>query len=155
VFLFHTPANGWVENRFDCNNQCGAVMGLRERAKIKELQDVTMPARSEEIRQICGKAVPIDVDWGSLADDCDAPNFFDNLSLHRLCMALRMICTDDLSKQAVRDGLTSVRYKNVAGKDQMRMTLEAGVLELHCAFAQKLDGIFSEGEIRDLLSKKL
>src|SRR5260370_1245301 len=119
-------------------------MGLRERAKVKELQDVTMPTRSEEIRQICGEAVPIEVDWGSLADDGDALNFFDTLALHRLCMALRMICTDDMSKQAVRDGLTSVRYKNVASKDQMRMAFEAGVLELHCAFAQKLDGIFPE-----------
>src|SRR5262245_35444910 len=80
-------------------------MGLNERRKIKELQEVTFPGRVKEIEEICGKAIPYDVDWDSLAEDLEGLNFIDNLSCHRLNMALRMICQDELGKEAVRDGL--------------------------------------------------
>ena len=58
-------------------------MGLPERRKIKELQDITLPERSREIAEICGRAVPYEVDWASLENDAQALNFLDNLSCHR------------------------------------------------------------------------
>ena len=130
-------------------------MGLNERRKIKELQDTTFPGRVKEIEEICGKAIPYDVDWESLADDMDGLNFIDNISCHRLNMALRMVCQEDLGKEAVRDGLKLIRLKNVKDKAAMRLTFEAGVLEMHCAYAQRTDGMFSDGEIRELLTKRL
>ena len=130
-------------------------MGLNERRKIKELQETTFPGRVKEIEEICGKAIPYDVDWDSLADDMDGLNFIDNISCHRLNMALRMICQDDLGKEAVRDGLKLIRLKNVKDKAAMRLTFEAGVLEMHCAYALRTDGMFGDGEIRELLTKKL
>jgi hypothetical protein len=130
-------------------------MGLNERRKIKELQDVILPARSKDIEEICGKAVPYEVDWGSLADDAEGLTFLDNLSCHRLNMALRIICTDDFSKEAVRDGLRLVRLKNVKDKAAMKMFFEGGVLEMHCAYALRGDGAHNEMEIKELLLKHL
>jgi hypothetical protein len=130
-------------------------MGLNERRKIKELQDTTFPERTKEIEEICGKAVPYEVDWHSLADDMEGLNFIDNLSCHRLNMALRVICQDEMGKQAVRDGLKLVKLKNVKNKSDMRMTFENGALEMHCAYAQRTDGMFSDNDIRTLLVNKL
>jgi len=130
-------------------------MGLNERRKIKELQDTTFPDRVREIAEICGLAVPYEVDWDSLSDDMEGLNFIDNLSCHRLNMALRMICQDDMGKQAVREGLKLVKLKNVKDKAQMKMTFDGGVLEMHCAYALRTDGMFSDNEIRALLEKKL
>ena len=130
-------------------------MGLNERRKIKELQDVTFPGRVKEIEEICGKAIPYEVDWESLADDAEGLNFIDNLSCHRLNMALRVICQDDLGKQAVRDGLRLVKLKNVRDKSAMKMTFDNGVLEMHCAYAQRTDGMFGDNQIRELLTNKL
>ena len=130
-------------------------MGLNERRKIKELQETTFPERVKEIEEICGKAIPYDVDWDSLADDMDGLNFIDNTSCHRLNMALRMICQDDLGKEAVRDGLKLIRLKNVKDKAAMRLTFEAGVLEMHCAYAQRTDGMFADDAIRKLLVDRL
>ena len=130
-------------------------MGLNERRKIKELQDVTFPGRVKEIEEICGKAIPYEVDWDSLADDLEGLNFIDNLSCHRLNMALRMICQDELGKEAVRDGLKLIRLKNVKDKASMRLAFDAGVLEMHCAYARGADGMISDGDIRELLTKKL
>src|SRR3954451_12833636 len=110
-------------------------MGLNERRKIKELQDVTFPGRVKEIEEICGQPIPYDVDWESLADDAEALAFIDNISCHRPNMALRVICKDDMGKQAVRDGLKKIKLRNVKDKPAMKMTFDGGTLEMDCAYA--------------------
>ena len=130
-------------------------MGLNERRKIKELQDVIFPGRVKEIEEICGTAIPYEVDWDSLADDAEALNFIDNISCHRLNMALRIICQDQMGKDAVRDGLKKIKLKNVKDKSAMKLSFEGGVLEMHCAYAQRTDGMFSDNQIRELLIDKL
>ena len=130
-------------------------MGLAERRKIKELQDVTLPERTREIEEICGKAIPYEVDWESIADDTEGLNFIDNLSCHRLNMALRTICVDDMGKEAVREGLRLIKLKNVKNKRDMSIAFDDGVLEMHCAYALRTDGMYSDAEIRDLLMQKL
>ena len=130
-------------------------MGLNERRKIKELQDVTLPGRVKEIEEICGAPIPYEVDWESLADDATALNFMDNISCHRLNMALRMICQDDMGKEAVRAGLKKVKLANVKDKAAMCLSFQDGVLEMHCAYALATDGMFSDGAIRELLEKNL
>jgi hypothetical protein len=130
-------------------------MGLNERRKIKELQDVTFPGRVKEIEEICGKPISYEVDWESLADDAEALNFIDNLSCHRLNMALRVICQDDMGKEAVRNGLKKIKLKNVKDKSTMKMAFEGGTLEMHCAYALRTDGMFSDNQIRELLVAKL
>ena len=130
-------------------------MGLNERRKMKELQEVTFPGRVKEIEEICGVAIPYEVDWDTLADDAEALNFIDNISCHRLNMALRVICQDDMGKGAVRDGLKKIKLKNVKDKASMKMGVQDGVLEMHCAYGLRTDGMFSDGEIRQLLEKNL
>lgn len=130
-------------------------MGLNERRKIKELQDTTLPGRVKEIEEICGKAIPYEVDWDSLADDLEGLNFLDNISCHRLNMALRTICVDDMGKEAVREGLKTIKLKNVKDKSAKKISFDGGVLEMHCAYAQRTDGMFSDNEIREELLKKL
>jgi len=130
-------------------------MGLTERRKMKELQDLTLPDRSREIQEICGREIPYEVDWDSLADDAEGLNFLDNLSCHRVNMALRVICQDDLGKEAVAQGLRLIRLKNVKNKEDMSMAFTAGVLEMHCAYAQRTDGMFTDSDIRELLTKSL
>lgn len=130
-------------------------MGLNERRKIKELQDETFPGRVKEIEEICGAAIPYEVDWESLADDAEGLRFIDNISCHRLNMALRVICSDDMGKQAVRDTLQLVRLKNVKEPSAMKMEFKDGVLEMHCAYAQATNGMFSDNAIRQLLEKNL
>ncbi len=130
-------------------------MGLNERRKIKELQEVTLPARVLEIQEICGKAIPYEVDWESLADDAEGLHFFDNISCHRINMALRAICVDDMGRQAVSDGLKLIKLKNVKDKTAMQITFAEGVLEMHCAYALRTDGMYSDNQIYEVLVQKL
>jgi hypothetical protein len=128
-------------------------MGLEERRKIKEFQDTTLPGRVKEIEEICGAPIPYEVDWDSF--DMEALNFMDNISCHRLNMALRTICQDDMGKEAVRETLKKVKLKNVKTKDAMSMTFDSGTLEMHCNYAQRTDGMYSDNEIYQLLMKNL
>jgi len=130
-------------------------MGLNERRKIKELQDTVLPGRVKEIEEICGKAIPYDVDWDSFADDLAGLNFLDNLSCHRLNMALRTICIDDMGKEAVREGVKVVKLKNAKDKSGMKLAFDGGTLEMHCAYALGAEGMWSDNQIREELLKKL
>ena len=130
-------------------------MGLNEKRKMKELQEVTFPGRVKEIEEICGVGIPYEVDWESMADDMEALNFIDNISCHRLNMALRMVCQDDLGKSAVRDSLKKIKLKNVKTKENMKISFDGGVLEMHCAYALKSDGMFDDAVIRRLLEERL
>ena len=105
------------------------------------------PGRVKEIEEICGSPIPYEVDWDSLSDDMEGLNFIDNISCHRLNMALRTICQDDLGKESVREGLKKIKLKS--------MTFEGGVLEMHCAYALRTEGMFGDRDIYNLLVKRL
>ena len=130
-------------------------MGLIERRKMKELQEETLPGRVKEIEEICGTPIPYQVDWESLADDIEGLNYLDNISCHRLNMALRVICQDELGKSAVRDALKQIKLKNVKNKGQMRIAFDEGTLEMDCAYALGANGMFNDNEIRAVLEKHL
>src|ERR1700755_232260 len=130
-------------------------MSLQARKKIEELQQTLLPARQKEIEEICGLAIPYDVDWASFGDDFNALNFIDNLSGQRVSMALRVICQDEDGKQAVREGLTAIRLVNVKDKAAMKMTFAGGVLEMQCAYAIGGDGMFHDNDIRKALENGL
>ena len=70
-------------------------------------------------------------------------------------MALRVICSDDMGKEAVRDGLKLIKLKNVKTPAEMTMSFAGGVLEMHCAYALRTDGMFSDSEIQRVLEKGL
>ncbi len=129
-------------------------MGLDERRRVKELQEVTFPGRVKEIEEICGAPIPYEIEWESIANDAGALNFIDNVSCHRLNMALRMICQDEMGKQAVREGLKVVRLKNVKGAAST-ISFQAGTLEMHCDYATGAGSIISDNEIRKILENGL
>jgi hypothetical protein len=130
-------------------------MGLAEKRKLKELQEVTFPGRVKEIEEIVGVPIPYEVDWASLGEDAEALNFIDNISCHRLNMALRGICVDNFSRDAVRDGLKLIKLKNVNDKSDMMIRFDGGVLEMHCAYALRTDGMFGDNEIQKVIENGL
>jgi hypothetical protein len=123
-------------------------VGLEERRKIKELEEQVLPGRVAEIEEICGRAIPYEVDWASFDGDLQGLTFLDNISCHRLNMALRGICSDDLGKQAVRETVQKVRLRNVASAEDKSLSFADGSFDMACAYALGLDGAFSDLEIQ-------
>jgi hypothetical protein len=130
-------------------------MSLAVRRQIRQLQEDVLPARAQEIAEICGRAVPYTVDWASFGDDAQALDFVDNLACHRVNMALRVICVDDLGREAVRDGLREIAIANAPDPSAMALTFDDGVLRLRGAWAHRTAGMFDDGAIRTLLAAAL
>ncbi len=130
-------------------------MGLAERRQRKELEETVLPARTFEIVEICGRAVPYVVDWDSFADDGEALRFVDSLACHRVNMALRVLCLDALGREAVCDGLRRIALANAPDPSAMALTFEDGVLTLRGAWAHRTAGMFDDGAIRALLEARL
>jgi hypothetical protein len=130
-------------------------MGLIEKRKMKELQDKTVPERTAELAEITGAAIQYDVKWDSFADDLEALNFFDNLAFHRINMAFRSICIDDMSKDAVKEGVTTISLENVKESADKSISFAGGVLEMRGAYGQHLDGVIHENEIQKVLEAGL
>lgn len=130
-------------------------MGLEERRKIKDYQDRQVPERTAELAEITGSPIAYDIDWTTFADDPAAINFLDNVAFHRINMAMRALCIDQLAKDALRDGLKTIRIKNVKEEAQRGMSLAAGVLDMRYSYAQGLSGAVSDREIYQTLVKAL
>lgn len=130
-------------------------MGLNERRKMKELQHNTIPERTKEIAEICGVAVPYEIDWTSFAEDMQALNFVDNVACHRLNMALRTLCIDEMGKQAVAEGLKLVKIKNVPAASEAKVEFASGVLSMQGAYAQGLSGAIQDSGIYHELVNKI
>lgn len=130
-------------------------MKLELRRKIAQLQDETLPGRVQEIADICGQAIPYEVDWDSFSDDLEGLGFLDFLSCHRLNMALRAICIDDLGRAAVRDGLRQVRLSNAPDAKAMHLRFEDGVLDMRCAYRLNTAGMYDDRAIYRALMEKL
>ncbi|MBC8065758.1 MAG: hypothetical protein H7Y17_13080 [Chlorobia bacterium] len=130
-------------------------MGLEERRKIKEYQDTTIPERTKELEEIVGGLIPYDIDWETFASDSEALRFLDNLSCHRINMAMRTICIDDLGKEAVRDTIKSIKLKNVQSKDEMSIGVDGGALSMALNNSKGTEGYYSDTEIKNVLMANL
>lgn len=130
-------------------------MGLEERREIKEYQDRQVPARTTELGEICGCPIAYDIDWASFADDGEAIKFLDNVAFHRINMAMRTLCVDDMAKEAVRDALKTIRIKNVKSEGERGMNLADGVLEMKYSYGRGLSGACNDRDIYDTLAKSL
>ena len=130
-------------------------MGLEEKRKIKEYQDTIVPGRRKELAELTGCDIAYEVDWDSFTDDLTAINFFDNLAFHHVNMAMRYLNPDQTVKDAIKEGLKVIRLKNVKEKKDMKISMSGGVLEMHCAYGQRLDGIYKATEIEKIVKQGL
>jgi hypothetical protein len=129
-------------------------MGLIEKRLIKEAKEAWLPGEEEEIRTIAGGPVTLDIDWASFETDADALKNLQHLGIRKITNALRVVCVDELGKEAVRDGINRVVVRNVQ-EGNASITLEKGVVTLSCAFKRGSDGCLTDLQIARALEKAL
>lgn len=111
-------------------------MGLAEKRAAKAFQDQRFPELSRAVNAVVGKELPLEVDWDSLmwegCQDVYADNWANGCFLP-LIDALKAVCSDDLGRDAVKEGLRKI---TVAGRyaHNLKATFQGGVLELDFAF---------------------
>lgn len=130
-------------------------MGLIERRLIKVGQEEWAPIAQKELRELTASEQTYDVDWDSFSSDADALNNVRNQGMQRINGAFRVICADDLGKEAVRDQVKSIVLRNVASIGEKGISLKDGVLLIKCAWGKGTDGYYSDTEIMRAVEKML
>jgi len=122
-------------------------MGLIEKRLIKQGQEEWVPEAVKELREITGGEQVYEVDWETFASDAEGLNNVRNQGLRRINAAFRVICADDLGKEAAATGIKKIAVRNLAIAPEKAIHLADGVLTLQCAFGKGVDGYFSDNEI--------
>ncbi len=93
-------------------------MGLAERRITKEFQENEFQQFLKELKEVVGKDLEVDVDWGTLQVDGMSHLYqksWPQVYFQPLLTALKSICQDDMGKEAIADELTKVVIKNEEG----------------------------------------
>jgi len=126
------------------------ALGLRVSQNLGTLRDKQIPEQTKELQSILGCPIQYDVDYSSFVTDQELM-FVDNVSCFRVAMACRVM--DGGTKGALAKKLKWVRLKNVTDPSAKKLVVENGALIMFCNYANGLNGAFSDGEIRDALTK--
>jgi hypothetical protein len=115
-------------------------MGLIEKRIIKEAKESWVLEEQKEMQAIAGSEVVIDIDWPSFETDEKALRNLQHLGVRRLANAFRVICVDDLGKEAIRESVKRLVVTNIPDAKEGSVTLEGGTVTLRGAFARGTEG---------------
>ena len=111
-----------------------ALAGLEEKRKQKGYEEKEIPAAVSKIKELCGAAVKVTVDWASFKSADALGNFA--YALNHTTQALEEVCKDSTGKEAAKKTLTAVSITNVADANAVKVTFEKGTIALFYDFAQ-------------------
>ncbi len=132
-------------------------MGLAEQRQIKEHTENTIPKIQKQVEQACGAVIPIEIDWDSFTKDPTSLSWLGTTSgLYVIGDALEGICTDDLGKTAVKNGVKKVRVKNVGDVADEKVEFAKGTLTVHWGWgkADHASG-FNYNKVREIVEAGL
>lgn len=132
-------------------------MGLKEKQLTKTLQESTVPEFERLINSIAGNAkIVLNVDWESFQSSSAGLSGLQDNILTPLVEAMRSVCTSDMAREAVQEGIRTISIKNVVDKPEEMMTdLKDGQLMLHANWGGDAKLLPTEDELTALLEDKL
>jgi hypothetical protein len=131
-------------------------MSLEEKREIKKATEGWLPEKNQELTELSGGGtMTFDVDWSTFAGDLKGMNWLEFNGPQQVVNAFRMIGTDDLGREALRESVRKIVVKNTKDAAQKSLAMDGGVLTLTCAFAQSPGGRFTHDEIKAFITSKL
>jgi len=130
-------------------------MGLIEKRLIKEAKEAWLPGEQQEMESIAGTPIAVDVQWSSFETDEAALKNLQHCGVRKLVNALRVICRDDLGKEAVRDSIKRIVVINQQAGGEATVGLEGGTITLACTFNKGPDGCLTDLQIARVLERAL
>jgi len=127
-------------------------MGLKEKRLMAVIEEENIPYHVENYRQVTdGGELAFEVDWDQWADDHQGLLNLNGYQLQQFTDALHIVAADAMGKQALRDGLRTVKVVRVEDPADSEVALSDGVLEIKTAPAAGWDGVTRGREIADHL----
>jgi hypothetical protein len=130
-------------------------MGLIEKRLIREAKETWVPEEQKDMRDIANSDVIVDIDWASFETDEPALRNLQHLGVRKMSNAFRVICVDDLGKEAIRDSIKRVVVTNVKDAKEGSVNIDSGTVTLRCAFAKGSEGCMGDLLIARTLERML
>lgn len=130
-------------------------MGLIEKRLIKQGQEEWVPESQKELREETKSEQVIQVDWETFSTDEAALNNFRYQGLRRLVAAFRVVCADDLGKEAVKEQVQTVAIRNTDDVAKKGFALKDGTFTITAAYGKGDAGYFSDNDIWRWLQRAL
>jgi hypothetical protein len=131
-------------------------MSLEEKREIKKATEGWLPEKNKELAELSGGGtMTFDVDWSTFDGDLKGMNWLEFNGPQQVVNAFRMIGTDNLGREALRESVRKIVMKNTKDEAQKSLAMDGGVLTLTCAFAQSPGGRFTHDEIKAFITSKL
>jgi hypothetical protein len=129
-------------------------MGLQEKRLLKQVLEEQRPQTKAEIKEICGAEIPVEIDQDSFMNDQYAKGCLEGVKGYGMDMAveaLKLVCKDDMGKDAVKEGLKKVLFRNLPNEKQMDLTtyMKEGVVTVEAHWGGA--GYVSSGQIQDVI----
>ncbi|MEW6733980.1 MAG: hypothetical protein AB1489_21820 [Acidobacteriota bacterium] len=128
-------------------------MGLREKRLIKTAQEELMPRYQSQLKSIIGHEIPLEAEWDSFVNDATALERLEDWVLQPLTKAFSKICVDQLGKDAVKEGIKKIIFKNVASSSDNQLFLHDGIVRITCAWGY--GSYYSEDAIQESIERAL
>jgi hypothetical protein len=129
---------------------------LEEKREIKKAQDTWLPGKNKELSELSGGgSMTFEIDWATFAGDLQGMNWLEFNGPQQVVNSFRMIGTDDLGKEALREAVKKIVVKNTKEEKDKAMAFEGGVFTLTCAFAKSPGGRFTHDQIKEFLVSKM
>ena len=127
-------------------------MGLQEKRLIEEYKRNIVPSLERELHKNAKTKITYEIDWTTFENDLKALHYLENQGLVYLNSVIKEICRDEVGTQAVKESIKKIAIKNAGGSVPKELTLEDGVLEVSCAWA---NDYYTESELVELIEQKL
>jgi len=130
-------------------------MGLIEKRLIKQGQETWVPEAQKELQELTGSGQVYEVAWDGFNADEAALNNVRFQGLRRINAAFRVVCSDELGKEAVKEQIRTVAVHNADDPAKKAMTLKDGVFTLVAAFGKGDVGYYTDNEILNWIQRAL
>jgi len=130
-------------------------MGLIEKRLIKAGQEEWVPQAQKELRELTGSEQVYEVEWEGFLSDEAALSNVRNQGLRRINAAFRVVCSDDLGKEAVKEQVARVAVRNVTDPAKKALSLTDGTFTIAAAWGTGDQGYFTDTEIMNYLQRAL
>ena len=130
-------------------------MGLIEKRLIKKGQEEWIPEANKELQEVTKGSQVYEVDWSTFETDEGALKNLQNQGLHRITAAFRVVCIDDLGKEAVQEQVKKVIVKNTEKPADKSVTVKDGTAIVVGAWGKGSEGYFTDRDIQLAIEKQL
>lgn len=129
-------------------------MGLAERKAIQTAKDTDFKVFTQKVTEICGFLPKLEFDWSAVEANKECiwildKKKYNSYMFDRVIEVLTTVCSDDMGKSALKDGLKEIRMLPLAGN----LEFKDGILTIHNDLTG--NGAYDADSIRDVLEKGL